>query len=224
MFILSEMQDIVAVVPHHFKNQLKETLHNSLNWRFANKVIVDLGLCVCLYDILHVGDMFILACDGRGHVPVRFRFIIFRPFVDEILEAKIVSSTEAGITLSVGFFEDIFIPMHKLPCPNGFEKTEQTWYWAYGQEEGEPPTKLMMEAGSTVRFRVVENIFKDVRPDPNDEPSKNEKSFQVIGQMMESGLGCLTWWNNEGEEDEEEEEDGEEQSANGEEDEDMSAE
>lgn len=49
--------------------------------------------------------------------------IVFRPFVGEILDAKVASSSEKGLMLSVEFFEDIFIPADKLPEPHKYEAT-----------------------------------------------------------------------------------------------------
>lgn len=44
------------------------------------------------------------------HVKAEFRLVVFRPFRSEILEGTIESATSTGMTVSLGFFEDIFIP------------------------------------------------------------------------------------------------------------------
>uniref|UniRef100_A0A2A6C8S1 Tftc-3 n=1 Tax=Pristionchus pacificus TaxID=54126 RepID=A0A2A6C8S1_PRIPA len=117
---------------------------------------------------------------------------------------------EDGLTLSVQFFEDIFIPADKLPTPSAFEPAEQIWHWQYATEEGQPPVKLYMDPGKIVRFKVVENVFKDVRPDLSEEEKRREKSYEIIGAMNETGLGCLAWWQTgQAEEGEEEEDDDE---------------
>ncbi|CAJ0929471.1 unnamed protein product, partial [Mesorhabditis belari] len=202
MFVLSEMRDIVSILPHQLKNDLKSVITLKLNKRFANKVIIDLGLCICLFDLIEIGDTYLLPGDGRGHIKVKFRFIVFRPFVEEIIEAKVIASSKLGLTLSVNFFEDIFIPAHSLPAPHVFEENEQLWYWEYQQEDDEPPAKLYLDPGKVVRFRVVENIFKDIKPDLSDEEAKKQKSFEIIGSMSETGLGCTSWWTQGGEEEE----------------------
>ncbi|KAK6049189.1 RNA polymerase III subunit Rpc25, partial [Cooperia oncophora] len=89
-----------------------------------------------------------------------FRLVVFRPHVDEVIQARVVSSNSLGLTLSTEFFEDITIPAERLPEPHVFEQSEQIWYWEYPSEDGEPPAKLYMDPGKTVRFRVVENIFR----------------------------------------------------------------
>ncbi|VDO18441.1 unnamed protein product [Heligmosomoides polygyrus] len=142
MFVLALLEDTIAIKPHELGKELGAVLRRRINQRLSNKVVPDLGLCICVYDLLE------------------FRLVVFRPHVDEVIQARVVSSNSSGLTLSVEFFEDIVIPADRLPEPHVFEQTEQIWYWEYPSEDGEPPAKLYMDPGKTVRFRVVENIFK----------------------------------------------------------------
>ncbi|PIO77672.1 RNA polymerase III subunit Rpc25 [Teladorsagia circumcincta] len=73
------------------------------------------------------------------------------------------------------------------------------WYWEYPSEDGEPPAKLYLDPGKIVRFRVVENIFRDVKPNLTQEEAQKEKSYEIIGTMAETGLGCVAWWSTAGE-------------------------
>ncbi|GMS81366.1 hypothetical protein PENTCL1PPCAC_3541, partial [Pristionchus entomophagus] len=209
MFILAVLKDTISIRPHEFAKNVEETIERRLNRRLANKVVPGLGLCVAFYDLLEVGQSTLIPGDGCGHTMVKFRFMVFRPFRDEVIEAKVVGSNKDGLTLSVEFFEDIFVPADKLPNPSQFEAAEQIWHWQYATEEGQPPVKLYMDPGKIVRFKVVENIFKDVRPDLSEEEKRREKSFEITGAMNETGLGCLAWWQTgqveEGEEEEEDE-------------------
>jgi DNA-directed RNA polymerase subunit E'/Rpb7 len=50
-----------------------------------------------LYDILEVDSGFIFPGDGGAHIEIKFRLVVFRPFVGEVLSGKIRSSTEEGI-------------------------------------------------------------------------------------------------------------------------------
>lgn len=85
MFILSEMKDVVHVKPWYFNHDLYNVIEDELNKKFANKVIYQLGLCIALFDIKEIGDSSILPGDGSSHTKVLFRFVIFRPFIDEII-------------------------------------------------------------------------------------------------------------------------------------------
>ncbi|CAD6198034.1 unnamed protein product [Caenorhabditis auriculariae] len=196
MFVLSLLRDTVAIKPHEMGKDQMTVLKRRLNERLSNKVVPELGLCICVYDVTEAGVTFILPGEGAGRVSVSFRLVVFRPFVDEVIEAKVVASSRAGLTLSVQFFEDIFVPAARLPEPHVFEDDGQIWYWEYAsEEESEPPAKLYMDPGKVVRFKVVEVIFRDTKPDLTIEENRREKSMEIIGTMAGTGLGCIGWWN-----------------------------
>ncbi|KAK6041354.1 RNA polymerase Rpb7 protein, partial [Cooperia oncophora] len=214
MFVLALLEDTIAIKPHELGKELGAVLRRfRINQRLSNKVVPDLGLCICVYDLLEVGVTYILPGEGSGHTRVKewdefqFRLVVFRPHVDEVIQARVVSSNSLGLTLSTEFFEDITIPAERLPEPHVFEQSEQIWYWEYPSEDGEPPAKLYMDPGKTVRFRVVENIFRDVKPNLTPEEAQKEKSYEIIGTMAETGLGCVAWWSAAGEDDAAEEPD-----------------
>ncbi|EFO22870.1 RNA polymerase Rpb7 domain-containing protein [Loa loa] len=193
MFVLAMLEDNVRIKPHQFGEPFEPMLMKRLNEQFANKIVPGLGLCIIIYDLVDIGASYILPGDGSTHTKVKFRFVVFRPFIDEVIEAKVLSSNAEGLMLSVIFFEDIFIPAHRLPQPSVFEEEEQIWYWDYQPEDGQS-AKLYMDPGKTVRFRVIDNIFKDVDPNSSQDELKREKSYQIIGSMAETGLGCVLWW------------------------------
>ncbi|XGW01362.1 hypothetical protein V3C99_013928 [Haemonchus contortus] len=199
MFVLALLEDTITIKPHELGKEIGSVVRRRINQRLSNKIVPDLGLCICVYDLLEVGVAYILPGEGSGHTRVKFRLVVFRPYVDEVIQARVVSSTSQGLTLSVEFFEDITIPAERLPEPHVFEQSEQIWYWEYPSEDGEPPAKLYMDPGKTVRFRVVENIFKDVQPNLTPEEAQKEKSYEIIGTMAETGLGCVAWWSTGGE-------------------------
>ncbi|VDN01844.1 unnamed protein product [Thelazia callipaeda] len=193
MFVLALMEDTVRIAPHQFNEPFESVLTRRLNEQLANKIVPGLGLCIVIYDIVEIGASYILPGDGSSHTKVKFRFIVFRPFIDEVIEGKVLSSNREGLTISLIFFEDIFIPAHRLPHPSVFEEEEQVWYWEYHCEDGQI-AKLYMDPGKIVLFRIVENVFKDIDPESSQDESKREKSYQIIGSMAETGLGCKLWW------------------------------
>ncbi|PAV61316.1 hypothetical protein WR25_18172 [Diploscapter pachys] len=209
MFVLALIQDTVVIKPHELEHNVEPVVKQRLNQRLANRVVPELGLCMCVYDIVHVGVTYILPGEGQGHVRVKFRMVVLRPFVGEVIEARVVGSSRLGLTLSIEFFADIFVPADRLPDPHVYEEAEQIWYWEYpSEDDSQPPSKLYMDPGKIVKFKVVENIFKDISPDVGSVEAKEGKSYEIIGTMAETGLGCVGWWAaNEEAADEEQEED-----------------
>ncbi|KIH53435.1 RNA polymerase Rpb7 protein [Ancylostoma duodenale] len=143
MFVLALLEDTVAVKPHELGKELGSVLRRRINQRLSNKVVPELGLCICVYDLLEVGVTYILPGEGSGHTKVKFRLVVFRPFVDEVIQARVVSSNSHGLTLSVEFFEDIIIPAERLPEPHVFEQSEQVNLPLFIEVKSKTPTALL---------------------------------------------------------------------------------
>jgi len=201
MFILVEMKDTVRIPPWLFDRKLEDATTELLNKKLANKVVPNVGLCIALWDITKLEDSFIFPGDGSSHTVVYFRFVVFRPFMDEILNGKIKSCSPEGVHVSMGLFDDILIPSDSLQHPARFDETEQLWVWQYETDEGKHD--LFMDVGEEIRFRVVDEIFNDTTPiGPSTESAISDADadkkmpYLLIGTISEQGLGLLSWWNN----------------------------
>lgn len=70
------------------------------------QVVLNVGLCLALFDIKHIGDSHLFPGDGSSHTEVLFRFIVFRPIIEEIVIGKIKSCSRDGVQ------GDTFILIH----------------------------------------------------------------------------------------------------------------
>ncbi len=93
-----------------------------LNSSARLQVVYNVGLCVCLYDITKLEDSYIFPGDGASHTKgdcsslrshrdrlspahphslsppaVHFRYVVFHPFLDEILVGKIKGCSAEGV-------------------------------------------------------------------------------------------------------------------------------
>lgn len=203
MFVLADLEDTVKTLPSSFKHKLNDVIADELNRKLANKVLLNVGLCIALHDITKIEESYAFPRDGASHTTARFRFVVFRPFMEEILIGKIRSCSIDGVYVTLGFFEDIVIPPHKLQHPSRFDQMEQAWVWEYKTEDGETHD-LFMDAGEIIRFRVVSESFTDALPsapytpgEVAEKPETNNISPYVLhGSIDEPGLGLLTWWEN----------------------------
>lgn len=78
MFIVSEFEEVVKVQPTHLNDDQVSRIVIHLNSMLANKVVMDVGLCLSLFDILEIGDSIIYPGEGAYFSKVRFRFVVFR--------------------------------------------------------------------------------------------------------------------------------------------------
>lgn len=115
-----------------------QAIHGEIDLKYPNRVVMNVGLVVGRYgDCLTVGNGVVVAGDGACHHDCSFRLIVFRPFVEEVLLGRILKSTEEGVQVSLGFFDNIFIPAYWMLNPSRFEKESGLWVWTpqYDEED-----------------------------------------------------------------------------------------
>lgn len=206
MFVLAKFRDIIRIAPNQLGQPIELVLIEELNKRFANKVVLNVGLIICLKDILEISESYIYCGDGAIHTRCVYRMVVFRPQVGEIICGTLKSSSKEGLNISLGFFDSIVIPPEQLNEPSIFNEIDQTWTWNY-EDDGQTHV-LVLEVGEKLRFRVHAEEFVDVSPHgpTNTAPSLNTITLQVpdlnskdvpytiVGSICESGLGLVKWW------------------------------
>lgn len=66
MYVLVTFKETVKIPANKLHLPLRETIEEQLNEKFANKVIIDVGLCIVLYDILTIGKSFLHQGDSAS--------------------------------------------------------------------------------------------------------------------------------------------------------------
>merc|ERR1712013_330672 len=155
MFVLSEVRQVVRLMPRSLDGSLQDQVAEEINRKVANKVVVGLGLCLALYDITDIGKSFVFPGDSATHTKVTFRLLVFRPEQDEVITGKIKSCSRDGVTVSLGFFDDILIHADALQHPSRYDEAESVWGWEYLPEGEEETHDLFMDPGEQIRFRVT---------------------------------------------------------------------
>jgi len=114
-------------------------LHNEIDLKYPNRVLMNVGLVICRYGTcLKITNGSCVPGDGGSHHECLFRLVVFRPFVDEVCVGKIVKSTPEGIQVSLGnFYHDIFIPAYWMLRPSRYSEKLGLWVWSpdYGNED-----------------------------------------------------------------------------------------
>ncbi|KAK9665652.1 hypothetical protein RND81_14G126500 [Saponaria officinalis] len=192
MFFLSQLEHKLRLPPHKLDTPLEEAIIDELQTIFLDKVILKLGLCISIYDIKSIDGGFVFPNDGAPTYTVVFRMIMFRPYVSEIIIGKIIESDSKGLRLSLGFFDDIYIPSYALPHSSHLihdpeDPKLKKWEWHLSDEE-----KFIIE-GDEVRFRVIAVDYPSI-PLEQEEGSKAFAPMVVAGEMNMDGLGPVGWW------------------------------
>uniref|UniRef100_A0A2K6PSE4 DNA-directed RNA polymerase subunit n=1 Tax=Rhinopithecus roxellana TaxID=61622 RepID=A0A2K6PSE4_RHIRO len=172
MFVLVEMVDTVRIPPWQFERKLNDSIAEELNKKLANKVVYNVGLCICLFDITKLEDAYVFPGDGASHTKV-----------------------------SLGFFDDILIPPESLQQPAKFDEVEQVWVWEYETEEGAHDLYMDTGEEIRFRV-VDESFVDTSPTGPSsadattssEELPKKEAPYTLVGSISEPGLGLLSWW------------------------------
>lgn len=72
-------------------------LLNNFCLSLALQVVHNVGLCIALHDITKLDDSHVIPGDGASHTKVHFRYVVFRPFIEEILVGRIRSCSREGV-------------------------------------------------------------------------------------------------------------------------------
>ncbi|KAH9729538.1 F4H5.12 protein [Citrus sinensis] len=191
MFYLSKIEHTLRLPPHLLRLPLNEAIKLELENVFLDKVIANLGLCISIYDIKEIEGGFVYPGEGASTHTVKFRLMVFRPFLGEIIAAKLKESDANGLRLSLGFFEDIYIPSHLLPSPSRSEpdpngRYEVKWIWEFGD------TKYVIDGLDEIKFRVLSVNYPSI-PIEQAEGSKPFAPMVINGSIDYDGLGPVSW-------------------------------
>ncbi|CAD0030770.1 unnamed protein product [Aureobasidium pullulans] len=211
MYIIVTIADLIQISPQDFEKRSAQAIEDNINLKYADKVIHRVGLCVALYDILQTSEGLIGHGTGIVNVNVDFRMIVFRPFKGEILTGKILSSSDMGIRISMGFFDDIFVPAPGMlfePAKHHLtEDGERVWVW-----ETAPDNLLYFDVNEVVKFRVEAETWTDLSPEKQPAPGEEVEVYRRSPYEI-----TVTFWWREPDEEEAAEE-GEEEADGGAED------
>ncbi|GJJ11188.1 hypothetical protein Clacol_005420 [Clathrus columnatus] len=200
MFCLSIIKDTVAVSPSYFSLPAEKAICQELHKKYANRVLPDVGLCICVSDITEAGE---------GKIVV-FRLVVFRPFPSEVILAKVKSSSEDG---TVNFFDDLYIPLNYLPQPSAFDPNEQAFFWLPDSEltstiemlDTPLTSRMYIDRNEPIRIRIESDEFFDDEPGPTKaaegvlvQKPLRRSPYQVTCSIAEQGLGPVAWWDGSG--------------------------
>ncbi|KAJ1916271.1 DNA-directed RNA polymerase III complex subunit Rpc25, partial [Mycoemilia scoparia] len=191
MYILSRVRDNLKILPEAFGKSREDAIRDEVNKKYSNRVLHDVGLCICLFDIEEMGDEFLEPTEGNVWVKTTFRLLVFRPILGEVLVGKIRSASPAGLKVSLGFFDDVIIPEDLLPENRVFDSNEGVWIWKLDGND------FYMDVDETIRVRVVDEAFIDANPprqNPNNtaEPAPMPPPYAITCTIAEEGLGLTS--------------------------------
>jgi len=102
MFYLTEVEEHIRVEPRHFGLPTKEAVEKQLNESYVDKVTKELGYVISVVSVDSVDDGVIIPGDGAPFYRSRFKILIWKPELHELVYGTINEITNFGAFIQIG--------------------------------------------------------------------------------------------------------------------------
>ena len=171
MFYLSEVQDYIRVEPKLFGLPTMEAVDQQLKEIYSDYYDKEIGKVVTVIRVLEVGDGVIIPGDGAAYYNTKFKLLVWKPEMHELVYGIISEITNFGAFINLGVMKGMIHISQTMEDYVSFSKTNILT----GKS-----TKRSLKQRDLCLARIVAISHK------GDEPK--------IGlTMRQPGLGKLEW-------------------------------
>ncbi|HTY44142.1 MAG TPA: DNA-directed RNA polymerase [Patescibacteria group bacterium] len=171
MFYITEVEDYVRVDPKLFGLTTADAVEKQLKETYADYYNKDIGKVIEVIEILSVGEGVIIPGDGAAYYNSRFKLLVWKPELLELVYGTISEITNFGAFIDMGLMRGMIHISQTMDDYVSFSKTN-TLVGKSG--------KRSLKKGDLCLARIVAISHK------GDEPK--------IGlTMRQPGLGKLEW-------------------------------
>jgi len=171
MFYVTEVEDYVRVDPTLFGLPTNQAVEDQLRNTYKEYYDKELGNVVAVIDVLEVGEGVIIAGDGAAYYDSKFKLLIWKPELQELIYGVVDEITNFGAFINMGVMKGMIHISQTMDDYVSFSKE--------GTLSGKA-SKRALKAGDLCLARVVAISHK------GDDPK--------IGlTMRQPGLGKLEW-------------------------------
>lgn len=171
MFSLTEVEDYVRVEPKLFGLPTVEAVEKQLKDIYADYYDKELGHSVAVVEVIEVGEGVIIPGDGAAYYNSKFKLIVWKPELQELIYGIIAEITNFGAFIDMGVMRGMIHISQTMDDFVSFSKTNTL---------SGKSSKRTLKVGDMCFARIVAISHK------GDEPK--------IGlTMRQPGLGKLEW-------------------------------
>ncbi|PXY71408.1 DNA-directed RNA polymerase [Candidatus Parvarchaeota archaeon] len=171
MFYLAEVEDHIRVEPKHFGLPTHESIEKQLEESYVSSISKDLGFVLSVISVEGVGDGIIIPGDGAAFYKSRFRVLIWKPEMHELVFGTIKEITNFGAFMSMANSQGM---IHVSQTMEDYVSINKS-----GILQGKS-TKRSLKVGDNCLARIVAISFKSGEP-------------KIGLTMRQPGLGKLEW-------------------------------
>ena len=147
MYNMVKLGDKVRISPDKFSEDLNEVVTKIVQATFEGSMRKDHGIIVVAQNIEPVGDGTIIHGDGAMYQKVTFDALVFKPELQEVIDAVICEIVEFGAFCHIGPLDAL---IHMSQIMNDYVEVDSENEVITGKEK-----KMKLQTGDPVRARVV---------------------------------------------------------------------
>jgi DNA-directed RNA polymerase subunit E' len=171
MFYLLEVEDHVRVEPKHFGLPTQEAVEKQLNESYVDHVTKELGHIIAVVSVGGVTDGIIIPGDGAAFYKARFKILVWKAELGELVYGTINEITNFGAFMQIGPSQGM---IHISQTMEDYVSLSKT-----GTLSGKA-SKRNLAKGEDCIARVVAVSFKSGEP-------------KIGLTMRQPGLGKIEW-------------------------------
>ena len=171
MFYIVEVEDYVRVEPKLFGLKTSDAVAKQLQETYANYHDKEIGEVIGVISVLEVGDGIIIPGDGAAYYNSKFKLVVWKPELQELVFAIVTEITNFGAFMNLGVMKGM---IHISQTMDDYV-TFSTTGTLLGKD-----SKKVLKKGDACLARIVALSYK------GDDPK--------IGlTMRQPGLGKIDW-------------------------------
>ncbi len=171
MFYLTDVEDYVRVEPKLFGLPTGEAVDKQLKETYADYYDKELGKVVAVIGVAEVGEGVIIPGDGAAYYNTRFKLLVWKPELQELIYGTISEITNFGAFIDMGVMRGMIHISQTMDDYVSFSKANSLLGKA---------SKRSLKSGDLCMARVVAISHKG-----------NEPKLGLT--MRQPGLGKLDW-------------------------------
>jgi DNA-directed RNA polymerase subunit E' len=171
MFYLTEVEDYVRVAPKLFGLPTSEAVEKQLRETYTNYYDKELGKVVSVIEIISVGEGVIIPGDGAAYYNSKFRLLVWKPELQELVYGIISEITTFGAFMDMGVMRGMIHISQTMDDYVSFNKANSLTGKA---------SKRTLKSGDQCMARIVAVSHKGEEP-------------KIGLTMRQPGLGKTEW-------------------------------
>jgi DNA-directed RNA polymerase subunit E' len=123
MFYLTEVEDYVRVEPKLFGLPTSQAVDKQVRETYSNYYDKELGKVVAVVEVLEVGEGVLIPGDGAAYYLSKFKLIVWKPVLHELVFGKISEITNFGAFIEMGVLRGMIHISQTMDDYVSFSKT-----------------------------------------------------------------------------------------------------